>query len=529
MINIVEGVKKYSKTDRLAVVCRDEKLSYKDLDRYSDILANFLIKNEMNDRPVGIYANKNVNIMVCMIASLKMGQAYVPMDISFPEQRVSDVIETIEPRVVFDFSDGEYFYDDKGSGILKEKYKNVKIIDEKELLGILEHSGELAVPVDRENWVDGDENSYILFTSGSTGKPKGVQISTYNLNSFIEWMSPVLGIEGQEIVVMDQPAYSFDLSVSQLYPGIANGATLYSFPKDIVTDFKLLFEEMKKSNMEVWVSTPSFASMCLASDEFDQDLLPYLKKMLFIGEVLPVETARKLKERLPKVDVINGYGPTEATVGISHIVITDEHINSGQALPVGIPMPNCTIKIVDEGGRSLPAGKKGEIVIVGPSVSKGYFKNEEKTKEAFFYDGVHEKEQSQQLDLSKRAYRTGDLGVLLEDGNIRYAGRKDFQIKLNGYRIEIEDIENNLRKVGNISNAVVLPVYKHEKIAFLKAVVSLKVKNNLGNMKNSIAIKKELGQFLPDYMIPRSIVVMDQLPMNTNGKIDRKKIAEEVL
>src|SRR3712207_2029566 len=150
MINIVEGVKKYSKTDRLAVVCRDEKLSYKDLDRYSDILANFLIKNEMNDRPVGIYANKNVNIMVCMIASLKMGQAYVPMDISFPEQRVSDVIETIEPRVVFDFSDGEYFYDDKGSGILKEKYKNVKIIDEKELLGILEHSGELAVPVRSE-------------------------------------------------------------------------------------------------------------------------------------------------------------------------------------------------------------------------------------------------------------------------------------------------------------------------------------------------------------------------------------------
>ena len=119
--------------------------------------------------------------------------------------------------------------------------------------------------------------------------------------------------------------------------------------------------------------------------------------------------------------------------------------------------------------------------------------------------------------------------MILDDGNIKYAGRKDFQIKLNGYRIEIEDIENNLRKLSNISNAVVLPVYKNEKIAFLKGVVSLKVKNDLGNMKNSIAIKKELGQFLPEYMIPRSIVVMDQLPMNTNGKIDRKKIAEEVL
>lgn len=521
MINIVECVKRYSKTDRLAVVCKGQELSYIDLDQKSDILANYLIKNNLADRPVAIYANKDIYILVCMIAALKTGNAYVPMDISFPEQRVSDVIETVEPRVVFDFSDGDYFYE--GSNKL-EKYSDINIISRQELVEILESEDEgLKCPIDRKMWVDGDENSYILFTSGSTGKPKGVQISTYNLDSFVEWMSPILGIDGQEVVVMDQPAYSFDLSVSQLYPGICNGATLYSFPKDLVSDFKALLDEMKKSNMQVWVSTPSFAGMCLASDEFNENLLPSLRKMLFIGEVLPVETARKLRERLPKAEVINGYGPTEATVGISHVVINQEHLHSGLPLPVGVPMPNCQIKIVDEDMNQLADGEKGEIIIVGPSVSKGYYKNEEKTKEAFFYDSQDE------TDLSKRAYKTGDLGMILEDGNIKYAGRKDFQIKLNGYRIEIEDIENNLRKLSNISNAVVLPVYKNEKIAFLKAVVSLKVKNDLGNMKNSIAIKKELGQFLPEYMIPRSIVVMDQLPMNTNGKLDRKKIAEEVL
>ena len=523
MINIVECVKKHSQSDRLAVVCKGEKLSYKELDEKSDILANYMINNKIDDRPVAIYANKNIYILVCMIAALKTGNAYVPMDISFPEQRVSDVVEAVEPRVIFDFSDGEYFYEDSKQ---LEKYSGIKIINRQDLVGILDSDDDkLKCPVDRQRWVDGDDNSYILFTSGSTGKPKGVQISTYNLDSFVEWMSPILGIDGQEIVVMDQPAYSFDLSVSQLYPGICNGATLYSLPKDLISDFKGLLEEMKKSNMEVWVSTPSFAGMCLASDEFNEDLLPKLRKMLFIGEVLPVETARKLKERLPKAEVINGYGPTEATVGISHVVINEDHLNSGLPLPVGVPMPNCQIKIVDEEGKPLDKGQKGEIVIVGPSVSKGYFKNVEKTREAFYYDG----DNSEDIDLSRRAYRTGDLGMILDDGNIKYAGRKDFQIKLNGYRIEIEDIENNLRKLSNISNAVVLPVYKNEKIAFLKGVVSLKVKNDLGNMKNSIAIKKELGQFLPEYMIPRSIVVMDQLPMNTNGKIDRKKIAEEVL
>ena len=534
MINIIDRVKKYSKTDRAAVICKDTVLSYSELDKYSDIIANYILNKYDEKTPIAIYGNKERLILPCMIGALKSGRAYVPMDISFPEQRVRDVLSAVKPDMLFDFSDKEFFYDEEGK--LKEEFSGIEIVDRKKLEDFIIRnlSSELAKEVPEENWVKGDEDSYILFTSGSTGKPKGVEISTYNLDSFIQWMSPILGLDGKEKVVMDQPAYSFDLSVSQLYPGIANGATLYSLPKSVVADFRALFTEMKKSDMEIWVSTPSFVGMCLADREFNENLLPKLRKMLFIGEVLPVEVARKLHERFSKVDVINGYGPTEATVGISHVIITDEHIESGNSLPVGVPMPNSTIKIVDENGKEVPNGEKGEIVIIGPSVSKGYYKNEEKTEASFYVDRTANKEKaveglSDELnELRFRAYRTGDLGSILPDGNIKYSGRKDFQIKLNGYRIEIEDIENNLRKLENIRNAVVLPVYRDEKIVYLKGVVELEEANNLSNLKNQIAIKKKLSKLIPEYMVPRNIVVVESFPMNTNGKIDRKKLAEEL-
>lgn len=534
MINIIDGVKKYADTNRQAVICNGESLSYKDLDRFSDIIGNYLMTRYDGNTPVCIYGNKDRLIIPCMIGSLKSNRAYVPMDISFPENRVKDVVSSIKPDVIFDFSDGSCFYNEDKK--IRQEYKDIEIISRSKLEQLIEKNidTDLSKPIDRSNWVCDDENSYILFTSGSTGKPKGVQISTYNLASFVEWMSPILGLDGKETVVMDQPAYSFDLSVSQLYPGIYNGATLYSLPKDVVADFRSLFLEFKRSNIEVWVSTPSFVGMCLVDRDFNETLLPKMRKMLFIGEVLPVEVSKKIRERFPKVDIINGYGPTEATVGISHVVITDEHINSKKSLPVGVCMPNCTVKIVGEDGNEVEKGEKGEIVIIGPSVSKGYFNNEEKTNEVFYIDktaNVDKVDMNISSDLNKlrfRAYKTGDLGSIAEDGNIIYHGRKDFQIKLNGYRIEIEDIENNLRKVDNIRNGVVIPVFKDEKISYLKAFVELEQDNSLSNLKNQIKIKKQLSKLLPEYMVPRSIVVVEKLPMNTNGKIDRKKLSLEV-
>lgn len=528
MLNIVEGVRQYAKTDRLAVICGEESISYADVEKYSNILGNYLIDKFNSDIPTVIYGNKDVMILVAMIGSLKSGKAYVPIDTSSPAQRMKDIIETVQPEVIFNLSDKEIMLDSSVS-------KNVDILDKATLMNLMiEKSTTYDFEISREKWVDNDENSYILFTSGTTGKPKGVQISTYNLDSFSEWISPVLGIDGSEMVVLDQPSYSFDLSVSTLYPGIIFGATLFSIPNSLILDFKKLYAELKKSNIKVWVSTPSFANMCLNDETFSQELLPELETMLFIGEVLPVPVAKELLDRFPRIKIINGYGPTEATVGISQVSINREHINANKSLPVGIPMPNSVIKIVNDEMEEVPKGEKGEIVIVGPSVSKGYYKNPEITNKSFYVEGesiFKEKSPASALDekLRLRAYKTGDLGSIDDDGNIRFFGRKDFQIKLNGYRIEIEDIENNLRKINEISSAVVLPINKNGEVSHLKAIVVLKKGKNESKLKKTVEIKRELSKLIPKYMIPRSFDFIDEMPLNTNGKIDRKKLYADIV
>ncbi|MGL4875014.1 MAG: AMP-binding protein, partial [Clostridium sp.] len=325
--------------------------------------------------------------------------------------------------------------------------------------------------------------------------------------------------DGSEKVIMNQAAYSFDLSVTTIYPGLTHGATLFSLSKKTLADYAEMFKQFKESDMGIWVSTPSFAGVCVTDDSFNAELMPKLESMIFIGEVLPKKLANELMERFQKTRVINGYGPTEATVAVASNDVTKEMLEDEKSLPVGIPMKTSGVKIVDENGNTVKDGEKGEIIIIGKSVSKGYFKNEEKTNEAFYYDEFEGKEY--------RAYRTGDMAYY-ENGMLYYCGRRDFQIKLNGFRIEIEDIENNLRKVTNVKNAVVLPVYKDEKIAYLQGVIQLKEKNDLSNLKNGMAIKKELGEYIPGYMVPRNIKIIEEFPTNINGKIDRKRLMEEM-
>lgn len=192
-------------------------------------------------------------------------------------------------------------------------------------------------------------------------------------------------------------------------------------------------------------------------------------------------------------------------------------IESEKSIPIGYPIENCELSIIDKNGNKVKDGEKGELIVIGDSVSKGYLNNPEMTNKAFFKSAD-----------GKQGYKTGDLAYY-EEGIIYYCGRKDFQIKLNGFRIEIEDIENNLRKVNNINNAVVFPVFNEEhKISHLTAFVVLNEENELSNLKKSILIKNELKKLIPSYMIPRNVKILKEFPLNTNGKIDRKKLMEAV-
>ena len=502
-MKILESIKRYSKSNRIALICDGDTMSYKELDSVSEAIGCFLIKEIGQDnKPVVLYGNKENIMMAVMMGALKSGRAYIPIDISYPKERVETIIDEVKPDVLFDFSEGNTF-------------DNIEVIHNSDINTICEkYKG---MEIEKSRWVKDDENAYILFTSGSTGKPKGVQISSNNLDNFVNWIGEYLNIDDSEEIFMNQAAYSFDLSVTSIYPGLCHGKTLHGFSKKTLSNLKNMFDDMGRSHINIWVSTPSFAGMCVAQDGFNSSMLPNLKAMVFIGEVLPKTLCEELMNRFPNTRIINGYGPTEATVAVSMNDMNREMLKEDGSLPIGFPMKTSVVKVTDEDGKELQDGEKGEIVIVSPSVSKGYFNNPEKTQKSFFYDYYNGEK--------CRAYRTGDLGYY-KDGRLYYCGRKDFQIKLNGYRIEIEDIENNLIKVSNVKNAAVVPVNKNDKIAYLTAFVELKEENGLSGLKNGIAIKKELGSLIPSYMVPRNIKIINRFPTNVNGKIDRKRLLE---
>ncbi|MGN9162525.1 D-alanine--poly(phosphoribitol) ligase subunit DltA [Clostridium sulfidigenes] len=504
-MDILKNIKRYSKEDKVAAIVEDQILTYEELETKSNSLANYMLDKYKEDRtPIVIYGNKENDILIAMIAALKSGRAYIPIDITFPEDRINKILQEVNPKVIINCTT-------ENVDIIPY---SISYIELEKVYGSYSTEG-----IEEKFWVKGDDNCYILFTSGSTGQPKGVQISKNNIDSFVKWFSKFLNVDNDNNAILNQPSYSFDLSVMPIYLGLTNGKILFSLSYNTLENTKYTFEELKKSDMQLWISTPAFATLCVQDDTFTHELMPNLKTMYFIGEVLPPMLVNELKLRFPNIRIINSYGPTEATVAVTGIDITDEVLYENKELPIGKVMEGAYIKIVNENGMNLRDGEKGEIVIIGRSVSKGYYKNDDITNKVFFY-----KDMDGEI---LRGYKSGDIGYFKED-ILYFSGRKDFQIKLNGFRIELEDIENNIRKLDNIKNAVVLPCYKEGKIAHLVAFVTLKTNNKLSPLKNTLMIKSELKKYIPKYMIPRNIKVISEFPLNANGKIDRRRLMEEI-
>jgi D-alanine--poly(phosphoribitol) ligase subunit 1 len=255
--------------------------------------------------------------------------------------------------------------------------------------------------------------------------------------------------------------------------------------------------------------------MCLVEKTFSSEMLPNLRKFLFCGETLAHDTAAGLLNRFPHAEVWNTYGPTEGTVATSSICITQDILKRYSPLPVGYPKPATKILILAENGQPVEIGERGEIVIAGPNVSLGYIGRADLTANAFFeFEGM-------------RAYHTGDWGRF-KDGMLFFEGRIDSQIKLHGYRIELGDVENNLRALPNVRDAVVVPALKGGMPDWLAAFVVLKEPSKESNYEITRQLKRELGQKLPSYMVPRKFIFMETFPMTTNGKADRRKLAERL-
>ena len=471
---ILDKIRKHvnNTPDAIVMISAEQSMTYAELWEKSGRLAAEIEKIQGSDKaPVMVFGHKDPLMLISFIACVRSGRAYCPVDVSTPVQG-----HCLEGKA--------------------------KIIERDEINQLVDDAN---LEIAEELEVSDEDTYYIIFTSGSTGKPKGVEISCGALSRFTDWSAGLGGSEEdkQGARFLNQAPFSFDLSVMDVYTALATGGCIFCLDKKLQLSMADLLAELGKSKVKYWISTPSFADMCLADRSFDENLIPELENFLFCGEKLTNRTAEKLMERFPKAKVINTYGPTESTVAVTDVEISKEMAASEKDLPIGRCKPGTEI-LIDE--------NNGEIIIKGNTVSKGYFRDAEKTAKAFFV-----------AEDGERCYRTGDAGHF-EGDMLYYGGRIDLQVKLHGYRIELGDIESNLVKMEEIESAVVVPKMQDGKVKYLQGyVVSHFDDKSNAQVKN---IKAFLKQFLPEYMVPKRIIFIDNMPLTANGKADRKKLTD---
>jgi D-alanine--poly(phosphoribitol) ligase subunit 1 len=503
--------------DRNAVVGDAGALTWAELLDRAHVLARRL---GPGPAPVLLYGHKEPAMVVGVVAALERARPYVPVDPTAPPVRIARMLDAARPTDAVLTSAAPAAL---GHALAARDIRTITL----DRLAIDAVAGSTGGTIPAPVSVDPETLAYILFTSGTTGQPKGVPVPHRALLHFVDWLLATHGFVPGGEVFLNQAPFSFDLSVMDLYGALATGGTLFTLGRDELADARRLFRRLDGAPLTVWVSTPSFARLCLAEPRFGRGMLPALRRFLFCGETLPVGVARELLARFPGAQVWNMYGPTETTVAVTAVRVTEAMVAAERPLPVGHPAPGIDVWIADPGDplHRLPDGRRGEIVIAGPQVVDGYLPP----------GGVPagDRGASPFLTLAdgRRAYRTGDLGSIdPDDGSLGCAGRLDRQIKLHGYRVELEEIEAILRAVPGVADGAVLVVERDGRPDHLVAVVAgdPAVGGTLpdGGRPLTDLVRRVLAESLPVYALPRIARRVPRLPLTANGKVDRPALRE---
>ncbi|HSD40138.1 MAG TPA: amino acid adenylation domain-containing protein [Rhodocyclaceae bacterium] len=468
-----------------AVVFGEQSLSYAELNTRANQLAHYLIAHNVGpDVLVGVCVKRSVDMVVALLAILKAGGAYVPLDPAYPADRLAYMIDDAKPAL---------------------------LLTQEVLLGLLGHAECKVFCLDRDQPLlrDRPEHdptgrampstlAYVIYTSGSTGKPKGVALEHRGLSNLCVAQGDAFEVD-EHSQVLQFASISFDAAVSETFVTFAKGACLHLIRQESLRSAYEIMSLIERSRISVVTLPPSLLAV------LPKKALPALRTLVLAGEAWSPELARHWGSGRR---LLNAYGPTEGTVcatwfevdaGIEHIV------------PIGKPLQNVKVYILDPNGQPVPVGVAGELYIAGPNLARAYLRQPELTVERFILNPFSN-------EYCGRMYRTGDKARYLEDGNIEFLGRIDNQVKLRGYRIELGEIEATLTTHTDVKDAVVMVREDHPGERRLVAYV---ISNN--DLTPEL-LKSHLKCTLPDYMLPQSFVFLQALPMSPNGKVDRKSL-----
>ncbi len=466
-----------------------EYLTYKELDNRSSQLAHYLVSKKVEKHTrVGILFDRSFDMIISMLGVLKLGCAYIPLDPSLPNNRLSYILED---------ADIEYI-------IYEEDFLLNKITTSRHIQ-VLNIERSLNHKVSKEEFERSkDEEAYVMYTSGTTGTPKGISISDENIIALVNNPSDKIAITSSDRV-LQWSNYAFDGCTYEIFGSLLNGATLYLIPSQMASNPIGLLETINKEKLTIaFITTALFNAL----SEFDLSLLSSLRLLLFGGEKSSVAPVEKMLAALGENKILHVYGPTETTTYASCEVVS-EISPEALTIPIGKPLSNTNCYVLDNHEKLVPVGVVGELCISGKGVSKGYLNRDELTNECFVKNPYKKGE---------RIYKTGDLVKWLPNGSLEFVGRKDDQVKISGYRIELAEIENVLSRIDEIQNNCILVEDNGNRGKKLIAYVVPK------EIFDKEAIISELAESLPDYMIPKIWVELDQLPLTSNGKLDKKNL-----
>jgi amino acid adenylation domain-containing protein len=509
--------------NQIAVKLSESSIDYKQLDRESDTIADFMISRKIqNGETIGLLLKKSINSIIGIFGILKSGSVYVPLDIDSPHERINYIFNDCKIRCVM--------VDEPG---LKKMIKN-KIAYHNRLIVINfskyapEHG---TIP---SNWdiitvndikseykknlgpirVSEDSPAYILYTSGSTGYPKGVVLSHKNGMVFVDWAVNQLKLTKNDRFSSHAP-FHFDLSILDIFATIKVGGTLFLIPPGLSYFPDAILNFIDRNKITVWYSVPYALIQLLPLKEQVTEKACSIKTLIYAGEVFHYQHLNKLLRLLPHTDIFNLYGPTETNVITWYKVNSSEKSDLRQNVPIGKACPYSEIQVVDENNMPVGIGKRGELIVRSESLMKGYCNNIKKT--ASVIRSINNE------NLNGEYYFTGDMVIEAEKDLYQYVSRKDNMVKTRGFRVELGEIEKILYRNNKIKQTAVIALPDQEVGNRIFAYYTA----NCDSL-NAGEIDRYCSEYLPSYMIPEDYYLIDKMPLTSTGKINRNLLKQRL-